>query len=74
MKKIYCFDKNDKIRIKKLNTTPERQRFYEAFGIFEDAEAIIFFKNQKNLILKIGAMKLALSAEAAKEILAEKII
>ena len=73
MKRIYCFDKNDKIKVKKLDTTPEKQLIYESFGISEGTILEIFFKYRNDMIVKIGEYKLALSAEATKEIFAERI-
>ena len=73
MKKIHFFDEKDKIKITKLETKADTRQFYERFGIYEGAVFEIFFKNKNNLILKYGPNKLALSAEAAKEIFAEKI-
>ncbi|MBQ8496109.1 MAG: hypothetical protein IJ489_01475 [Clostridia bacterium] len=73
MEKIYCFDKNDKIEIKKIDTTPEKRKIYEKSGILEGAILEIFFKYQKYLIVKIGENKFALSAEATKEIFGERL-
>ena len=72
MKKLYEFDENNTVSVAAIRTTAERRRLYEAFGLFEGAELTVFLVSGKKVIVTVGKTKLALSAGAAAEILAEK--
>jgi len=72
MKKLCEFAENDTVFVAAVHTSPARRRLYEAFGIFDGTPLTVFLIAGKKVIITAGVTKLALSADAAGEILAEK--
>ena len=72
MKKLCEFSERDTVIVNTIHTSPTRRRLYEAFGIFDGTPLTIFLIAGKKVIITAGVTKLALSADAAGEILAEK--
>ena len=70
---IYFFDENDKIKIEKLPEESETEAFFQKFGLYPGAEALILWKYGKKIILKISENKIAISERAGKIIYASKI-
>lgn len=73
MKRLFEFVENDRIAITSIRTTIDKVDFFESIGLFKGTRILLFLKDKKRVIIKIGKTKFALSEEIAGEIFGEKI-
>jgi len=75
MKKLLDCEKNEKVKVLKLNAASELKQRFISFGIMKDAklEILELAPRKKTIEVKVGKMKLALRAEEAELIEVQNI-
>ncbi|WP_457743456.1 FeoA family protein [Sulfurimonas sp.] len=75
MKRLLDCEKNEKVKVLKLNAASELKQRFISFGIMKDAqlEVLALAPRKKTIEIQVGKMKLALRAEEADLIEVENI-